>query len=204
MAALLAREHSGKGQHIQCNLLASQIAGLLNIGSNYLNAGMVGRPLGTEHESRCFMNFVCRQSVSIAWSFNLQLPLTILGLTPYQAFQTRDGRFYVVGATNDKTFRDLCKSMDLNSLPDMPEFQTYANRMKNREKLIEIFSQRFKEENLKYWKRVLRSQSFPSGAVNNIKEAFEHEQVQHLNLIEAVNHPQYGTVKLTKPPVEFR
>lgn len=38
-----------------------------------------GRPLGTEHES----------------------------IVPYQAFRTRDGRYYVVGAGNDAAFREV-------------------------------------------------------------------------------------------------
>lgn len=67
------------GQKIECNLLATQIAALANIGSNYLNAGVVGKPWGTAHES----------------------------IVPYQAFKTQDGRFYVVGAGDDNAFKKV-------------------------------------------------------------------------------------------------
>lgn len=67
LAALLARERTAHGQHIHCNLLATQIVALMNIGANHLNAGVEGRALGTEHES----------------------------IVPYQAFATADGRHYV-------------------------------------------------------------------------------------------------------------
>jgi crotonobetainyl-CoA:carnitine CoA-transferase CaiB-like acyl-CoA transferase len=42
LAALFQREKTGKGQQIHCNLLATQLAALINIGSNFLNADVVG------------------------------------------------------------------------------------------------------------------------------------------------------------------
>lgn len=61
-------------------MLATQIAALANIGSNYLNAGIIGRPWGTAHES----------------------------IVPYQAFRTKDNRFYVIGAGDDAAFKKVC------------------------------------------------------------------------------------------------
>nr|CAD7442676.1 unnamed protein product [Timema bartmani] len=43
MAALLQRARTGRGQKIDCNLLSTQIACLINVGSNYLNAGLEAR-----------------------------------------------------------------------------------------------------------------------------------------------------------------
>jgi len=42
LGALYQREKTGKGQQIHCNLLATQLSTLINIGSNYLNAGVEG------------------------------------------------------------------------------------------------------------------------------------------------------------------
>lgn len=80
LAALYARQNDGQGgQHIECNLLATQIAALVNIGSNFLNGAVETGPLGTEHAS----------------------------IVPYQAFRTRDNRDYVVGATNQAQFVEV-------------------------------------------------------------------------------------------------
>jgi crotonobetainyl-CoA:carnitine CoA-transferase CaiB-like acyl-CoA transferase len=49
---------------------------------------------------------------------------------------------------------------------------------------------------LEYWKKKLRSKSFPSAPVNTIREAFEHEQSVHLDLVKTVEHPKYGKVKV--------
>lgn len=85
LAALYYREKTGRGQKIDCNLLSTQMAMMINLASNYLNAGQEARPWGTEHES----------------------------IVPYQAFETSDGRHYVVGAGNDAAFKEvlICNSL---------------------------------------------------------------------------------------------
>ncbi|CAK5014554.1 unnamed protein product [Meloidogyne enterolobii] len=104
LAALLHRDKTGKGQQIQCNLLSTQLATLINIGSNYINAGIEGKPWGTEHES----------------------------IVPYQAFQTKDGRYYV-----------LCTKMEMPELANNPEYATNSDRVKNREKLLKKFKEKY-------------------------------------------------------------
>ncbi|GAA6097954.1 succinate--hydroxymethylglutarate CoA-transferase isoform X1 [Tachysurus ichikawai] len=51
MAGLLQRQKTGRGLHIDCNLLSSQVACLTHIAANYLNAGQEARRWGTAHES---------------------------------------------------------------------------------------------------------------------------------------------------------
>lgn len=83
MAALIHRAKTGTGQKIDCNLLSTQISTLINIGSNYLNAGKEARRLGTAHES----------------------------IVPYEAFKTKDG-YFTVGAGSDKQFEDFCRRIN--------------------------------------------------------------------------------------------
>uniref|UniRef100_A0A9J7ZDN8 Succinyl-CoA:glutarate-CoA transferase n=3 Tax=Cyprinus carpio TaxID=7962 RepID=A0A9J7ZDN8_CYPCA len=51
MAALLQRQKTGRGLHIDCNLLSSQVACLTHIAANYLNAGIEASRWGTAHGS---------------------------------------------------------------------------------------------------------------------------------------------------------
>ncbi|KAK3550882.1 hypothetical protein QTP70_007510 [Hemibagrus guttatus] len=51
MAGLLQRQKTGRGLHIDCNLLSSQVACLTHIAANFLNAGQEARRWGTAHES---------------------------------------------------------------------------------------------------------------------------------------------------------
>ncbi|XP_015177313.1 PREDICTED: succinate--hydroxymethylglutarate CoA-transferase [Polistes dominula] len=84
MAALLQRFKTKEGQWIQCNLLSTQIASLINIGSNYLNAGQEATRWGSEHES----------------------------IVPYEAFPTKDG-YLTVGTGSDAQFTELIQKMQL-------------------------------------------------------------------------------------------
>lgn len=43
MAALLARERTGRGQHVDLSLIECQVASLANVASNYLIGGKVQR-----------------------------------------------------------------------------------------------------------------------------------------------------------------
>ncbi|KAI6241895.1 Succinate--hydroxymethylglutarate CoA-transferase [Aphelenchoides fujianensis] len=179
LMALLARgQNGGRGQRVECNLLATQIAALANMASNYLNAGVVGRKWGTAHES----------------------------IVPYQAFRTKDGRFYVVGAADNSSFVHLCELLELPIVAEDPEFATNAKRVENRERLLRILSDKFATEDLEFWKAKLRNRRFPSGPVHNIAEAFDHEQVRHLGLVQEVEHPAYGrnTVKYSEIRNEVR
>ena len=47
MAALLQRQQTGLGQHIECDLLSTQVATLANVGSNFLNGGVEAKRRGT-------------------------------------------------------------------------------------------------------------------------------------------------------------
>ncbi|KAH7712104.1 caiB/baiF CoA-transferase protein [Aphelenchoides avenae] len=125
LAALLQRHKTGQGELIHCNLLSTQITALANIASNYLNAGVEGRPWGTEHES----------------------------IVPFKAFRTKNGRHYVVGAGDNDAFREVA------------------------------------------W-----ASGTPASPVNTVGEAFAHEQVHHLGLVQYVIHPSYGRVNTVPPP----
>ncbi|CAD5235674.1 unnamed protein product [Bursaphelenchus xylophilus] len=167
LMALLNRQQTGQGQRVECNLLATQMATLANIASNYLNAGVLGKAWGTEHES----------------------------IVPYQAFRTKDDRYYVVGAADNKAFKELVSLLELPELADDPDYETNPKRVENREKLLKIIGDRFASKPLEYWRKHLRSRHFPSGPVNNVHEAFEFEQTKHLQLVQPVEHPVYGEVK---------
>lgn len=54
---------------------------------------------------------------------------------------------------------------------------------------------RFLEHDLAYWTEQFKGSQLPSGPVNNVAEAFEHEQVKHLELVQELVHPVYGKVK---------
>ncbi|TRY89126.1 hypothetical protein DNTS_018062 [Danionella cerebrum] len=112
MAALLQRQKTGRGLHIDCNLLSSQVACLTHIASNFLNAGVEARRWGTAHSS----------------------------IVPYQGFRTKDG-YLVVAAGNDQQFVKVCKVLDLRDLSESPKYKSNRLRVQHRKELLQILSE---------------------------------------------------------------
>ncbi|XP_038030088.1 succinyl-CoA:glutarate CoA-transferase isoform X5 [Anas platyrhynchos] len=113
MAGLLQRYKTGKGLHIDCNLMSSQVACLTHVAANYLNCKIEGKRWGTAHGS----------------------------IVPYQAFKTKDG-YIVVGAGNDQQFVTVCKILNLPEVSKDSRYKTNILRVQNRKELIDILSTR--------------------------------------------------------------
>nr|XP_020481123.1 succinate--hydroxymethylglutarate CoA-transferase [Monopterus albus] len=174
MAALLQRHKMGKGVHIDCNLLSSQVSCLTHIASNYLNAGKEARRWGTAHES----------------------------IVPYQGFRTRDGHI-VVAVGNDEQFVRVCQVLDLTKLTEEPKYTTNKLRVENRKQLLQTLSQRFLQETTANWLRRFAGSGVPVGPINSIQEVFSDPQVKHNGLIQEINHPTSGRISIPGPAVRF-
>lgn len=174
MAALLQRHKTGRGVHIDCNLLSSQVSCLSHIAANYLNAGKEARRWGTAHES----------------------------IVPYQGFTTKDGQL-VVGAGNDHQFLQVCQVLQLMELTNKPEYKTNKLRVQNRKHLLHTLSQRFLQETTADWLRRFEGSGVPVGPINNIQEVFSNPQVKHNGLIQEMNHPTAGSITVPGPAVRF-
>ncbi|XP_063048031.1 succinate--hydroxymethylglutarate CoA-transferase [Engraulis encrasicolus] len=174
MAALLHRGHNGRGQHIDANLLSSQVACLTHIASNYLNAQKEAKRWGTAHES----------------------------IVPYQGFKTRDG-FLVVAAGNDQQFFNVCKVLGLDALIDEPKYQTNTLRVQHRQELLKTLSQRLSEESTGEWLERFEGSGVPVGPINSIQQVFSDPQVRHNGLVQEMDHPTAGPIAVPGPAVRF-
>ncbi|KAH3843885.1 succinate--hydroxymethylglutarate CoA-transferase-like [Dreissena polymorpha] len=174
LAALLHRRKTGRGQHIDCNLLSTQVASLVNIASNFLNAGQEAKRWGTAHAS----------------------------IVPYQAFKTSDG-YVLVGAGNDGQFVDLCKRVGLEELTSVPDYKTNQKRVENRVKLVAIFSDKFRSKSTSEWLDTLRGSHCPYGPINNMAQVFSDPQVVNNELLQEMTHPTAGTVRVAGPAVRY-
>uniref|UniRef100_UPI0037E8C177 succinate--hydroxymethylglutarate CoA-transferase n=1 Tax=Semicossyphus pulcher TaxID=241346 RepID=UPI0037E8C177 len=174
MAALLQRHKTGRGAHIDCNLLSSQVTCLSHIAANYLNSGKEARRWGTAHES----------------------------IVPYQGFKTKDGHV-VVAAGNDKQFVKVCQVLELMELTHESQYKTNQLRVQNRKQLLRTLSQRFLQETTADWLRRFEGSGVPVGPINNIQEVFSDPQVKHNALIQDMNHPTAGRITVPGPAVRF-
>lgn len=174
VSALYAREKTQEGQKIEVSLLESQIASLINIASDYLNAGRMPQKWGTAHAT----------------------------IVPYQAFPVKDG-YIVIGAGSDLLWKKLCKVLNLEELAEDPRFCTNPQRVKNRGVLIKILEEKLLTKTRSEWLEKLNEEGIPAGPINNLDEVFRDPQVAHLNMVQEVAHPEMGKIKLIRNPVTF-
>ncbi|KAK9872923.1 hypothetical protein WA026_020275 [Henosepilachna vigintioctopunctata] len=174
LAALIQKRQTGKGQKIDCDLLSTQVASLINIGSNYLNGEKEAQRWGSSHES----------------------------LVPYKMFKTRDG-YLTIGIGSDSQFKDLCYKIERKDLANDPKYQTNALRVENREELVGIIENIMKNQTNLQWMEVFKDSSFPCGPVNKLSEVFSDPHIKSIELIKTLEHPKVGKIRVVGPPVQF-
>jgi crotonobetainyl-CoA:carnitine CoA-transferase CaiB-like acyl-CoA transferase len=113
LAALRHREASGRGQHVEVNLMSAALSGLVNHTSAYVAGGTVPYRMGNAHPS----------------------------LFPYEPLPAADGDIIVI-AGNDGQFSRLCKVLGAPELLDDPRFARNQDRTANREALRPLLEAR--------------------------------------------------------------
>ena len=174
LAALQARERTGRGQHIDVPLYDSQVAWLANQAMNYLVSGEVPRRLGTAHPN----------------------------IVPYQAFETSDG-FLMLAVGNDRQFRACAYCLECPELAEDSRFATNARRVENRNALVAILVERFRRRTTSVWLALMRQHGIPAGPINNLAEVFSGAQARDARLVRQVPHPGGGMVPVVANPVRF-
>jgi len=75
--------------------------------------------------------------------------------------------------------------------------------VRNREILIERLQEFLKKQTTEYWNKELETSKVPYGPINNMKQTFEDPQVIHRKMVEEVEHPINGKMKLVGLPVKY-
>jgi succinate--hydroxymethylglutarate CoA-transferase len=174
LAALLHRMKTGQGQKIDVNLFSTQVACLINVASNYLNAGKEAKRWGTAHES----------------------------IVPYEAFKTKTG-YLTVGAGSNDQFVALCQILGINAVASDTKFLTNQSRVQNRIELIKLLSDIFAQESSDHWMKLFEKAPFPVGPINNMQQVFADPHINEIKLVKELPHPKAGSVHVVGPPVVY-
>jgi crotonobetainyl-CoA:carnitine CoA-transferase CaiB-like acyl-CoA transferase len=141
LSALNHRHATGRGQHVEVNLLASAMSGLVNQTSAFVAGGVVPFRMGNSHPS----------------------------LFPYEPLPCSDGEL-IITAGNDGQFRKLCEVLDLPELPDDPRFGRNEDRTANREELRPLLVERLATRTKMEWFRAIIGAGVPCGPINTIDQ----------------------------------
>ncbi|WP_260284986.1 CaiB/BaiF CoA transferase family protein [Peribacillus aracenensis] len=174
LAALEARNHSGRGQHCDISLMDSMVASLLNIGTGFLNTGNLPKRYGNQHPT----------------------------LVPYQNFQTKDKEI-IIAVGNDRQFQRFCSLINAEELPQDERFATANARIIYREELIPILQEVILTKTADEWLGIFQENNIPCGPINTLERVFIDEQVLERQMIQEVEHPSVGIVKLLGSPLKL-
>jgi len=174
LAALYARERTGRGDRIDMALFDATIAWLANVGSNYLVSGQVPLRQGTAHPN----------------------------IVPYQAFAASDTSL-IIAVGNDGQFVKFCECLGRADLAADPRFKTNALRVENRETLVPLVTAEIALRPAGEWLRKLEQAGIPCGPLNSIDRVFADPQTTAREMLIEVPHPTIGPLKLAGMPLKL-
>ena len=173
-AALIHRQQSGQGQHIDLALLDTQVAWLANQASNYLVSGQIPGRQGSAHPN----------------------------IVPYQAFATADGHL-MLAVGNDAQFARFARLAGHEAWATDERFAENRARVVHRETLVPLISAAMAGRSTQDWLTDLRSAGVPAAPINNLAEVFADPQVQARQMLRHLAHPQHPKLSTVANPVRF-
>ncbi|MGF1627569.1 MAG: CaiB/BaiF CoA transferase family protein [Alphaproteobacteria bacterium] len=183
LAALRHRDLTGQGQQIDVCLLDSQIAWLINEGTNYLLSGVNPHRRGNEHPN----------------------------IVPYSVFAASDGHV-ILAVGNDAQFQRWCGFAGADDLGADPRFATNADRVRNRQALYAAMPGYMALKSKQDWIDGLAAIGVPCSPVNTIAEVFADPHTAAREMRIAMPHPATdgavpligNPLKLSETPVSYR
>ena len=173
LSALLSREKTNKGQHIDMSLLDVQISLLTYMATMQTLSGIDPKPIGHAH----FVH------------------------VPYNSFTTKDG-FVVIAVITDAFWEALLDVVNTESLRD-PRFSKSIDRLKNQQFIESELNKILSTQTSDYWIKALNKAKVPCGPINTFSQALSDEQIIHRNMMVEVEHPDGGKVKMPGNPIKL-
>lgn len=174
LAALYRREQTGAGQWIDISLLDSQVSWLTYVASGYFASGEVPRRYGSAHPT----------------------------IAPYQGFATADGDL-MLAVGNESLWARFVAAAGLEQLENDPRFALNSDRVRNRDELIAIITERLVTRTTAEWIALFDAAGVPAGPISTVDEVMVDPQVLARGMVLEVEHPTAGAVKMIGCPLQM-
>jgi crotonobetainyl-CoA:carnitine CoA-transferase CaiB-like acyl-CoA transferase len=172
LTALLEREESGEGQHVQTSLLEAQIFSLDFQAARWLVDKVVPRQAGNFH------------------------PTSI----PTGVYRTKDGHINIA-TTGQPTWLRFCKALGAEHFLKNPDYESAALRSKNRDALAAEINAIMEKKTSAEWIDLLNAQGVACGPIYAVDEMFEDPQVKHLGIVTPMQTRDRGAIDIMRQPV---
>lgn len=172
-SALLERQRSGRGQHVDISMLDCQISMLSYMATMYFLSGKDPLPIGNAH----FVH------------------------VPYNTYKTTDGTI-VIAVITDNFWDNLKQLVQIEAFHN-PKYDTQPGRWADRAMIDSRLSEKFGQQDTNYWLEKLKHKKIPCAPVNRFSEVFRDEQVLHRNMVIELKHPDGKSTRGPGNPVKL-
>jgi crotonobetainyl-CoA:carnitine CoA-transferase CaiB-like acyl-CoA transferase len=170
LAALNLRQQTGRGQHVEVNLLSSALSGLVNHASAVVAGGVVPFRMGNSHPS----------------------------LFPYEPLPCSDGDL-IVTAGNNGQFRKLVEVLGVAELADDPRFARNEDRTANRDQLRPLLVERLRTRTKQEWFTDIIAAGVPCGPINTVDQGVAFAESIGLDPVVTVGEGDAGIPSVRNP-----
>ena len=174
LAALNARERTGKGQKVELSLYETSLAMLVNVAASYLAAGRNAGRFGNGHPS----------------------------IVPYTSYQTADAML-ALGVGNERQFARLADVLGHSEWAKDARFASNSARVENRAVIDGLISEALSHDKADAWLAKLKATGIPCGKINSVAQALEDSQTAARQMTETIDHPTVGSLKMLGIPFKF-
>jgi len=147
-SALLVRQQTGKGQHIDMALFDTMSAVLANQALNFLVSGKSPKRMGNAHPN----------------------------IVPYQVFPSSDGHL-IIATGSQPQWSKMCEVLGLEPLNNDPRFKTNADRVRNRDELADLISAKTSLRERDEMLAEFEKKFIPAGPINSVEDTFNDPQI---------------------------
>ncbi len=173
LAALHAREQTGRGQHVDIAMLDGQISFLNYMAGMFLLSGEGPGALGNQH----FLH------------------------VPYNAYSTKT-RHIIIAIITDASWRSLVKVLGEQRLANL-DFSGQPGRWKHREFIDKVIGENLLTDTCENWMEKFKIARIPHGPVNDLSHALSDEQILFRNMVVDVAHPEGGSIRMPGNPIKL-
>jgi succinate--hydroxymethylglutarate CoA-transferase len=174
LAALNARHRSGKGQKVELSLYETSLAMLVNVAASYLAAGRDAGRFGNGHPS----------------------------IVPYTTYRAADAMI-AVGVGNERQFARMADVLGHPEWAKDARFASNRARVEHREVVDGLINEALSRDRADAWLAKLKAAGIPCGKINSVAQAFDDPHTAARAMIETIEHPMIGALKMLGIPFKF-
>ncbi|RLI33100.1 CoA transferase [Candidatus Bathyarchaeota archaeon] len=175
LAALIAREKTGKGQRIDISLFESAVSWMNYYIIYYLLTGEIPEKMGTGYKA----------------------------FFPYGLFETKDRPIYIA-AHNEKAWKALCETLDAGYLLEDERFKTNDDRCRHRKELEEELNKILRKMSCDEVLERLTKAEIACGPLLTVADLVDNPHLKEREVFIKVKHPTKNSeVKSVGMPIKF-